>query len=68
MKKINLKHLTAGLKRDQLRMIHGGSGCGSPVGSFCYPGHNIFNCAQGLTCVAGQNPYWPGNEQIGVCK
>lgn len=51
MKKISLKNIIEGLKRDEMRTIQGGSGCGYPAGGFCYVGHNIFNCAVGLTCV-----------------
>jgi hypothetical protein len=63
MKKISLKNITEGLKRDEMRMIQGGSGCGSSAGSFCYVGHGIFNCATGLKCVL--NPQYGG--AVGIC-
>lgn len=63
MKKISLKNITEGLKRDEMRMIQGGSGCGSSVGSFCYVGSNIINCAPGLKCIRDQRYGW----NAGIC-
>jgi hypothetical protein len=63
MKKISLKNITEGLKRDEMRMIQGGSGCGAGVGIHCYVGHNIFNCAPSLKCVP--NPRYGGTN--GIC-
>ncbi|RED25287.1 hypothetical protein BD847_2036 [Flavobacterium cutihirudinis] len=65
MKKISLKNITEGLKRDEMRMIQGGSGCGSPAGSFCYLNHGIFNCAPALKCVP--KPQYPGDPYTGIC-
>jgi hypothetical protein len=65
MKKISLKNITEGLKRDEMRMIQGGSGCGSSVGSYCIVGHGIFNCATGLRCVS--KPAYTGDKYTGIC-
>ena len=48
-----------------MRMIQGGSGCGSPAGSFCYLNHGIFNCAPALKCVP--KPQYPGDPYTGIC-
>jgi hypothetical protein len=63
MKKISLKNITEGLKRDEMRMIQGGSGCGAGVGSYCTVGHNIFNCAPNLICVRDLRFGW----NAGIC-
>ncbi|PKB17081.1 hypothetical protein [Flavobacterium sp. 5] len=66
MKKISLKNITEGLKRDEMRMIQGGSGCGAGAGSFCYLNHGIFNCAPNLKCVSDQQT--SGNPYTGICR
>jgi hypothetical protein len=66
MKKISLKNITEGLKRDEMRMIQGGSGCGNPIGYYCEVGHGIFNCASGLRCVP--KPQYSGDKYSGICS
>jgi hypothetical protein len=65
MKKISLKNISEGLKRDEMRMIQGGSGCGAPAGSHCYLNHGIFNCAPALRCVP--KPEYSGDIYNGIC-
>ncbi|PKB17082.1 hypothetical protein [Flavobacterium sp. 5] len=65
MKKISLKNITEGLKRDEMRMIQGGSGCGNPAGRYCEVNHGIFNCASGLKCVP--SPQYVGDKYTGIC-
>jgi hypothetical protein len=65
MKKISLKNITEGLKRDEMRMIQGGSGCGAGVGSHCYLNHAIFNCAPYLRCLP--NPQSSTDKYTGIC-
>jgi len=71
--KFNLKDVKHALKKEELRAIHGGCGCGAPAGQHCYivngQVHNIFGCAPGLTCVP--NPLWNQNNNSdwihGIC-
>jgi hypothetical protein len=65
MKKISLKNITEGLKRDEMRMIQGGYGCGSPVGSYCAIGSPAWTCATGLRCVS--KPIYVGDKTNGIC-
>jgi natural product precursor len=51
MKKISLKNINEGMKREEMRVIQGGSGCGCGTGRSCITNNYVFNCATGLKCI-----------------
>ncbi|SNR22812.1 hypothetical protein [Flavobacterium sp. ov086] len=66
MKKISLKNIHEGMKREEMRMIQGGSGCGCGLGGPCITGSPVFNCAAPLRCIS--KPLFPGDTFTAVCS
>ncbi|RED25286.1 hypothetical protein BD847_2035 [Flavobacterium cutihirudinis] len=66
MKKISLKNIFEGMKREEMRMIQGGCGCGAGLGHSCIPNSPVFNCAAPLKCIP--KPLFPGDTFTAVCS
>lgn len=54
------------MKREEMRMIKGGCGCGAGLGSSCIPNSPVFNCAAPLKCIP--KPLFPGDTFTAVCS
>ena len=52
--KISLKDIKNGLKRDEMRAVHGGCGGGGGLNKCCWSGtNNCSSCTSGTVCVSG---------------